>query len=77
MWTCTAFTRHDGRAMVTSGVLPNNLGNMLSQQLLKRLLLFNTLKHSPRNHRELTRAVVEQVGISIDKRPCIQTPLKL
>jgi hypothetical protein len=39
---------------------------MLSQQLLKDLLLFSTLKYSLRNHRELTRAVIEHVGMSID-----------
>ena len=50
-------------------VSPDNLGNVLSQQLLKNLLLFSILKYSLRYHCELTRAVVEHVGMLIDKGP--------
>ena len=48
-------------------VTPDNLGNVLRQQLFKSLLLFSILKYSLRNHRELTRPVVEHVGMLIDK----------
>lgn len=49
--------------------LPDNLGNVLNQQPLNNLLLFSILKYSLRNHCELTRAVVEHVGVLIDKGP--------
>jgi len=56
--TSSSVGYRDGKAALC--VSPGNLGNVLSQQLLKNLLLFSILKYSLRNHRELTRAVVEQ-----------------
>jgi integrase len=49
-------------------VSPYSLGNVLSQQQLKNLLLFSILKYSLRNHSELARAVVEHVGMLIDQQ---------
>jgi hypothetical protein len=42
---------------------------VLYQQLLELLLLLNALKDSLGNHSELTRAVVKQVGVSINQNP--------
>ena len=47
--------------------LPVNFGNMLTQQFLKQVLLLSILEYPLRNHCELTRPVVEYIGILIDE----------
>lgn len=62
---------------VSSYALLDDSRDVLSQQLLESLLLLGALKDSLRNDRELTRAVVKHVRMSIDQCARIRAPLKL
>jgi hypothetical protein len=58
-------------------VSPNDLTDVLCQQLFKVLALFDAMKDSRRNHREPMLAMVKQVGMSVEQRVGIHRPLQL